>query len=211
MSKLKIARQAYRKSRQTDLLTFAEHVYKRMKGSGVYAALQDKIEALAAPIQQYAAALAAARNRGLSEVLAKNLIRRALIRLLDALALALEDMAGDQEQLFIDAGFSVAQEQGLRFSGNELPAPQILRIFSTGIKGEIRVSLRDAFPKSVRTHAAEFSPDRGQNWKNGVYNSNNMFTITGLPREEELWIRIMSLGNGSKKSAWSQPVVVSVL
>jgi len=92
-----------------------------------------------------------------------------------------------------------------------LHPPEIVRAFSTGKKGELRINLRNFFPKAVRTHAFEYSLDQGASWKNGEYNSNRTFVVNGLPHAAEMWIHVKSLGSGAAKSGWSEPMVVAVL
>ncbi len=206
----KIARQAYRRTRQTDLASFADNVLQRTNGIPAYATIQPVITALTVPLTRYKETLAAARNRGASEVLAKNLARTELLRQLDIVADATETLAAGNPQIIVDAGFSLQQSSGQRFAG-ELPRPVILRAQSTGRKGEVRIVLDDIVPAAVRTHAIEYSLDRGIGWQNGEYNSRRNFIAKGLPHAPELWIHLKSIGNGDSKSQWSEPVAVAVL
>ena len=210
MANSKIARQAYRRTRQADLASFADNVFNRTNGVPAYATIQPVITALSAPLTRYKETLAAARNRGMSEVLAKNLARTELLRQLEAAANAVETLAADNPQIIVDAGFSVQQNTGQRYTG-ELPPPVILRAYSTGKKGEVRIMLDDVIPGAVRTHAIEYSLDRGTGWQNGEYNSRRSFIAKGLPHSPELWIHLKSIGNGDNKSQWSEPVAVAVL
>jgi hypothetical protein len=210
MANSKIARQAYRRTRQADLASFADNVFNRTNGVPTYATIQASITALAPSLTHYKETLAASRNRGIAEVLAKNLAREELLRQLDIVANAAETLAGGNPQIIVEAGFTIQQSSGQRYTG-ELPPPVILRAFSTGKKGEIRISLDDIVPTAVRTHAIEYSLDKGSNWQNGEYNSRRNFIAKGLPHSPELWIHLKSVGHGDKKSQWSEPTVVAVL
>lgn len=208
MIAVKIARQAYQRGPQTDLATYADNLVVRMSGTA-YAPLDAQVRNLASACQRYKDALVAARNRGASEVLAKNLARTELMRHVNELADGLERMSGNNRQLIVDAGFSIRQSNNLRYS--RLPAPNILRAFSTGKKGEIRVVLDNLVPSAVRTHAVEYSLDGGNAWINGTYNSRRNFVLEGLPHTPELWVHVKSIGNGANRSDWSAPVAVAVL
>ncbi len=210
MSTVKVARQAYRRARQNDLVSFSENIITRMTGSATYATLQPQVQALSDAVTRYAETLAAARNRGMAEVLAKNLAKAALVAQLDVVASALDIVVAGNPQLIVDAGFPVPQSPGQRYTG-KLPAPAILRAFSTGKKGEVRVLLDDFAPEAVLTHAIEYSEDRGNTWKNGEYHSRRKFVVNGLPHAADLWLHVKSVGHGNNRSEWSEPVAVAVL
>ena len=206
----KIARQAYRRIRQTDLATFADNVFNRTNGVPAYAAIQSAIMALADPLSRYKETLAASRNRGLSEVLAKNIAREELLEQLETVANAVESLASGNPQIIVDAGFSMQISTAQRYNG-ELPQPVILRAFSTGKKGEVRLVVDDIIPNAVLTHVIEYTIDKNGAWQNGYYNSRRSFTLKGLPNTTELWIHLKSVGHGESKSEWSEPVLVAVL
>lgn len=209
MSKVKITRTAYQRSGKF-LAAFAENVLKRTLNAAPYQSIQAQVEPLPALISTYQNALAAAHNKGKSETTAKNLSQAALVRQLDSIASALETLAGDDVQLLVDAGFSVQQSLGLRYS-DRLPQPLIQKAESTGKKGEIRVVVDDIVPRAVLTHAVEFSTDQGITWQNGTYNSYRNFLVQELPPGRELWLRLRCIGHGANKSEWSEVAIVAVL
>lgn len=204
----KVARH-YRRARQSALATFAESVLNRTQSNPAYQTLQPQVETLAVSLTTYRNALAAAQNHGRAEISAKNLARTDLRRRLHALAGALETLAADDPQLIFDAGFSTKQSTTVRLL--QLPKPSILRAFSTGKKGEIRVQVEDETPGSTLLYALEYSLSRDGGWQNGAYHNHLQFTVGDLPRADELWIRIRCLGRKGLKSEWSEPMSVSVL
>lgn len=210
MTKVKIARMPYQRARKSSLAAFSENVLKRTLNVAAYQAIQGEVEPLPALLTTYRNALVAAHNLGRSETTAKNLAQTALIRQLDAVAAALETLAGEDVQLVIDAGFTVHQSLGLRYS-DQLPQPSIVKAESTGKKGEIRLLIDDIVPKAVLTHAVEFSTDQGVTWQNGTYNSYRNFIVKDLPHTRDLWLRLRSIGHGDNKSEWSEIVSVAVL
>ena len=120
-------------------------------------------------------------------------------------------LAKDNVQLIVNAGFTVQQDTGIRYN-SKLPTPIITRAVSTGKRGEIRIVVDDQVPSSlVATHAIEYSLDRDSGWTNGAYHSYRNFVAEGLPRAQQLWLRLKSIGHGSNKSEWSEPVLVAVL
>ncbi len=69
----------------------------------------------------------------------------------------------------------------------------------------------DLVPVSlIATHAFEYSTDR-EHWVNGTYNSHRKFTVSGLPRAQDIWVRLRSLGYSDRRSGWTEPMQVAVL
>ena len=210
MINTKIARQTFRRAAQSELVPFADNVLKRIKDVAAYSTLQPLAAQVSVARDLYAVALAAARNRGASEILAKNLSKAELLKQLDLLADGLAALAEGDTQRIVDAGFSPQESTSLRYS-NQMPAPVILRATSTGKKGQLRIVINDFIPKVVRSHALQYSLDKGVTWKNGAYNSRRNFVVHKLPHSPEMWLQAMSLGIGDHKSEWSEPTVTAVL
>lgn len=162
-----------------------------------------------AALQAYETALAAARNRGMAEVALKNEAQKNLLETLDKIADALDLKADSHPTLLTGAGFSF-QQSPIRFVG-QIAAPEVLRVNSTGRRGEIRVQLSDEMPSVVLIHAMEYSQDKGSTWQNGTYHNRSNFVVGGLPAGTELQFRFKSIGRGDNKSEWSEPVMSGVL
>lgn len=127
----------------------------------------------------YETALAAARNRGMAEVALKNEAQKNLLETLDKIADALDLKADSHPTLLTGAGFSF-QQSPIRFVG-QIATPEVLRVNSTGRRGEIRVQLSDEMPSVVLIHAMEYSQDKGSTWQNGTYHNRSNFVVGGLP------------------------------
>lgn len=207
--KAKVFRRAYQRIRQADLASFARNTLHRTKEVTEYAFLQTEATALATALLQYETALAAARNRGMAEVALKNEAQKRLLGALDKIADALDLKADSSPTLLTGAGFTL-QQPSARFSGR-IAAPEVLRVGSTGRKGELRVQLSDETPGAVLMHAMEYSEDKGTSWKNGTYQNRNNFVVTGLPAHSDMLFRFKSVGRGDNKSNWSEPVAAGVL
>ncbi len=212
MVPLKIARRDYRQAAQPALATFAGNVLTRMHGVAAYEALQPSLELLTPQLEAYRHSLAAAQNRGRSEIVAKNLAQAALLVQLEELATALEKLAQGDHQLIVDAGFSIGQIKSSSRLTGPLPTPVITQASSTGKRGEVRIRLADPAPRSaVATYAVEYSLEREAGWQNGHYHTHRNFVADALPRAEALWLRLRSLGHANKRSEWSEPFMVAVL
>jgi len=207
--KTKVFRRAYQRIRQAELASFATNVLNRTKGEADYAFIQTDITALEAALQAYQTALAAARNRGMAEVVVKNEAQKALLTVLDRIADAFDLKAELSPALLTGAGFSL-QQPPVRFAG-QIPVPEVLKVNSTGRKGEIRVQLTDEMPNVVLLHAMEYSQDKGSSWQNGTYHNRNRFIVGGLPAGTDLLFRFKSIGRGDNKSDWSEPLMAGVL
>lgn len=210
MKIFKIVRRAYLRARQDELATYVENVYTRTKDVPAYEPLQFRVDMLFEPLAQYKAALLKAKNRGLSEVGAKNQGRERLISVFDPFVTNLVEFAGNNIQLLIDAGLTVRAERAIPFTGT-IPEPEIVRAISTGKRGQIRITLKDALPNVVVTHAVEYSTDGGQTWTNCTYHNNRNFVVSGLPASGSLLIRVKALGKSGKNSEWSETMTVAVL
>ncbi len=209
MLPLKIARNMYRGATQTDLVAFTENVLQRT-GGPAYQALQTQREPLTGLLADYYNKLTAAMNRGTAEMLARKNAQLALLEQLDAFATALETLAKQNEHLIVEAGFRVHKSRNVRNDG-ELPVPLIVRAITTGVKGQIQVVVDDQTEaRAIATHAFEYSTDR-EHWTNGTYCSRRRFKVSGLPRAQDIWVRMRSLGYNERRSEWTEPVVVAVL
>ncbi len=209
MSPLKIARDMYRGATQTDLVAFTENVLQRTSGPA-YESLQNQREPLTGLLADYYTKLTAALNRGTAEMLARKNAQLALLEQLDTFATALETLAKQNEHLIVEAGFRVHKSRNLR-TDVELPVPLILRAISTGLKGQIQVVVDDQTDaRKVATHAFEYSTDR-EHWTNGTYCSRRKFKVSGLPRAQDVWVRLRSLGYNERRSEWTEPTLVAVL
>lgn len=203
-----VSRRTYINIRQGDLASFAGDVIKRTKDAPDYGFIKPELEELIAAHDHYVLALQDARNMGRVEVAAKNLAMKALKAALDKFADALD--ANDQDgMLIMNAGFVFQQPSAARSSGILSP-PIVTRISGTGRRGEVRIQLANEDPRVVVTHVYAFSEDKGASWKDSEYNSRTNFAVEGLPHSPELMFRFKSIGRGSSKSVWSEPVTVAV-
>lgn len=207
--KTKVSRRAYQRTRQTELASFARNVFIRIAEDPAYAFLKTQSAALSTALEQYESALATARNRGRVEVAVKNAAQKTLTVALNKVADVLDEQVANDSTLITGAGFS-QQQSPTRFKGRIAP-PEVVRVGSTGRKGEIRVQLSDAVPGVVLTHAMEYSEDKSASWKNGVYHTHNNFLVDGLPATGDLWLRFKAIGRANNKSNWSEPITAAVL
>lgn len=208
MTIAKVSRQAYRLLRQAELTAYAANVVRSTQDNPEYTTLQDISGVLDALLQQYAVALAAARNGGRAETIRKNTLKVQVINQLNIIAAAVDQLAAGDPNVIVGAGFQMALP-ALRLSGELLP-PTVIRLNSTGRTGEIRAFLNDDLPKAVATHSVEFSIDQGGNWQNGTYNSRRNFVIANLPNGRDILLRFRAIGFANRKSDWSEPVKVAV-
>jgi hypothetical protein len=205
MSQL-IDRGVFRQSRQAELASFAKNVLQRTLSVPEFAFMADAVQALQAPLENFESALAAARNRGLAEVAAKNAAQKALLAALFKVADEMDQYPAITEHLIYEAGFSP------RFASRaaqNIPVPRVLKALTTGNKGELRIHL--ATPPYLRLmHACEYSLDMGQTWLNGTYRYERKFVMTGLPRSLDMLVRFRALGTKGAISEWTDPVSVMV-
>lgn len=210
MISLTITRRDYQRMPQAKLAIFAENVFRNTNGIADYQNFQVRVGDLGAALALYKVVLLDAVKGGESQVLAKNIAKLKLIENVDKLLTSMEVSEGITPQMIVNAGFTLKSKPAPVFAG-KLPPPEILRAVTTGNRGQIKVSLKDAFPQAVALHALEYSPDQGVTWINVNYYSSRNFIVDGLPSLTEILIRVKALGRGGNKSEWSSPVMVAVL
>lgn len=192
---------------QSALIAFSENIIARTKAAK-FASLQPDAAALESAIEQFRSALAASLNGGKAEVAHKNRQLQTLLAALDQITDGIVQYAGDDPAELLAAGLAATQALS---RSEQLEAPEIIRIGSTGRKGEIQMQIESAAPNAVLTHGIEYSDDQGQTWKNGSYRSRRRFVLDGLPSAAALLIRVRIIGRADRLSKWSEPALVAVL
>ncbi|MDX1911523.1 MAG: hypothetical protein SFV22_08570, partial [Saprospiraceae bacterium] len=107
----------------------------------------------------------------------------------------------------ISAGLKLRVTPGML---RAMPVPEVVKINSTGKKGELRVQL--ATPVHLRLmHASEYSLDGGNSWHNSQYYYRRKFVLTGLPSSLHLLVRFRTLGANGMTGESTEPLEVAVL
>ncbi|MDX1912980.1 MAG: hypothetical protein SFV22_15915 [Saprospiraceae bacterium] len=202
-----IDRGSFRYARQAELASFAENVLQRTLSVPEFAFMAEAVQELQTPLENYVAALANSRNRGKSEVAAKNAAQKTLVAALNKITDALEQHPDITDVAIYQAGFS--PRNAFRIS-QQVPTPEILKVGTTGKRGELRVHLSTP-PRMRLMHVCEYSLDMGQTWQNGHYRYERKFVLNGLPRGFDMLIRFRALGTKGATSEWTNPATVTVI
>lgn len=205
-----INRRTYRSAPQSEQALFTENVLQRTRGNPAFPFLAESLVELEVCLARYQKALAAAKNRGLAEVSAKNEARGKLVACLDAVADLLEIQTELSPASILDAGFRIYEGPVRRVE--TLSAPKIVKAIPTGNRGELKVQLHswEGVNRQRLLHACEYSNDQGRTWKNGLYKPTQRFVINGLPPLSTLQFRFRIVAPSGKTSDWSDVVTAAV-
>lgn len=205
-----INRRSYRSAPQAELASFTENVLQRTRENPEFSFLAESLVELETCLEQYQKALAAAKNRGLVEVSAKNEARGKLVACLDLVADQLETAPELSPTRVLNAGFR-ANESAAR-TGETPPVPKIVKAVPTGNRGELKVHLNtwEGVNRQRLLHACEYSDDQGQTWKNGQYKPSQRFVLSELPPLSTLQFRFRTVAPSGKTSKWSDVVTAAV-
>jgi hypothetical protein len=125
------------------------------------------------------------------------------------------DIIPDATAIFYkEAGFQIRNENGAKTSSanEELPAPQITKAISTGLKGELSLKIDMEDVTGFKQFALEFSEDNGQSWKtNDSFTARKTYTWRKLPSNAALVLRARATGSHDRVSTWSNIVMTPVI
>jgi hypothetical protein len=208
LNQAKVLRGAFQRVGQAQLTVYVDNVVKRTLNHPNYTAVQAQVTALADDLQAFNNALTAALRGGVSDTVNKDLAKAKLLGSLNAFCTAIEQQPQADAAFIANAGLSTWN--GRQGDSGEIAPPRSIQVKSTGLRGQVQVTISD--PKVVGTlnYAVEYSADNGANWTNGTYNSRRIFTVNNLPPSRDLKIRIRVLGTKARHSAWSELVTAAV-
>jgi hypothetical protein len=94
---------------------------------------------------------------------------------------------------------------------SEVPeTPGNVRLKITGIRGEVRV-LFDASKRAKGYQVqSTLDPNSGIWTDYDPFSGSRNITLTGLPRAQDIWVRVRAIGPHHTKSAWSDPATILV-
>jgi hypothetical protein len=204
----KVLRGAFQRIRQAQLTVYVDNVVKRTLNHPNYAAVQAQVAALADDLQAYNNALTAALRGGVSETVSKDLVKARMLGSLDALCTAIEQQPLADAAFIAGAGLSTWN--GRQGDTGEISPPRSIQVKSTGLRGQVQVTISDPKVSGTLNYAVEYSADNGATWTNGTYSSRRTFTVNNLPAGRDLKIRIRVLGTKARHSAWSELLTAAV-
>jgi hypothetical protein len=209
--RFKILRTAYRRLPQDQLAIFAKDVLDRTQNVPEYSAIQKEVEVMAPLALEYPENLTKSRKGNVEDRVRKELLKGRLIQQIDSLATVVETKAnalGDVLYI-LQAGFTPVNAR--QISTGPVETARNLHAVSTGLPGQIRITLEDPSTNIVRTHEVRYSTDQGQTWVTCAHSVKTNFIVDGLPNLTALWIQVRILASRDRFSPWTQHVVVSVL
>lgn len=204
----KVLRGAFQRIGQTQLTVYVDNVVKRTLNHPNYAAVQPQVTALADALQAFNNTLTAALRGGVSDTVNKDLAKAKLLSSLDAFCTAIEQQPLADAAFIANAGLSTWN--GRQGDSGEIAPPRSIQVKSTGLRGQVQVTISDPKAGGTLNYALEYSADNGATWANGAYSSRRTFMVNDLPASRDLKLRIRVLGTKSRYSAWSELVTAAV-
>jgi hypothetical protein len=208
MKDLRIDRSVYRQAQQDELSIIADNIGV-LCAEKSYESVSTESRAMVVCADEYRVALREAEGNDKFKNAVKKEKKKQLIKALNLLATVIEMTPDLTESYIIGAGFT-PRSATTRKSNGVLGIPTILRASSTGVRGELLMQIELTDRQGFSQLAFEYSIDKGETWKNGMYSGSMKFTWTQLPSSYEMLIRTRTIGTRKRKSEWSEVVTTAV-
>jgi hypothetical protein len=205
----RIRRSDYLNAQQEALSIFSDNVAKRCIGDS-YKSVAQYANVVAEASVNYRNALLEAGTKDRVKISIKNEMKKLLIEALDVLVFMMEKQEEMSLVYVLEAGFQVRAESNSGNRNAELSAPKIIRAQSTGVRGELRMSVEFEDKTIIRQVNYEFSEDQGLTWKEGKFYNGTSFIWSQLPSMNNLMIRSRATGTRERISPWSPVLVTDV-
>lgn len=183
-----------------DLLLRVLFIEARLKDNAAFATLSALLLEVAEKRQALEEAITAAADGGRTAVALREKRKRELKEVIDRLAAGVASIAGDDEELILNAGFflrsSVRTSEGL-------PMPLKLRARISDHTGEARLDWATTRGASIYViEHNSVSPDDAGAWKQVAETTRIKHVVAGLTSAKVHWFRVRALGTKGK-SPWS--------
>ncbi|MBL7813947.1 MAG: hypothetical protein JNL70_02990 [Saprospiraceae bacterium] len=199
---------AIRRIKQDEFKTFADLVFDSTNGKPVYAPFQTAITDMQAKAEVFQSALIKSKNRGKSEIEAKNAAYNDLYQALVRIAKLMDAnwQTNDFDRLKMDAGFTLNKTPERQEAVTYVLPPSNFKVYNDNRRGVIIVEwIKDA---NAVTTAFETQLNDGV-WQNGVYNEGKKMEMT-FPFGAKLVMRAKTIGPNLLTSDFVESDVVMV-
>ena len=197
---------SFKKLPQADLAQFANNVINCMTKDAQFITLKSFVDTLKEDYDAFTTAVSNAVNGGTLLIREKNRKMDDLKAELETVAIQVEALAKENEDMVEAAGYQVRETPK---PITELVPPSGLTVLNVSNKsGEVKLSWKPT-PGAVnygieRLYAGE------TNWQNGDYDTASSTVIKDLKPGSQVTFHVRAIGTKGKKSGWSQEVTVWV-
>ena len=203
---LKIISLDFKRYGQADLAQFANNIINSMTKDAQFITLKPFVDNLSTDYEAFTTAVSNAINGGTLLIREKNRKMDDLKAELVTVAIQVEALANENEDIIEAAGYQV----------RETPKPITVLTVPTDVSvlniskvsGAVKLSWKPTVGAVnygiERLYAGE------TNWQNGDYSTSSTTIITDLKPGSQITFHLRALGTKGKKSGWSQEVTVWV-
>jgi hypothetical protein len=201
----KIVSLSFKKYGEAELAQFATNVVNRMKADPQFVSLMPHVEVLSACDTAFDLAVSNALLGGTQLTKEKNRKMEELKNQLEVVAIYIEGLAKENEDVVLAAGYEVKKAAEPITDINE---PTALKVMNEDRSGSVKVSW-ETVAGAINYGVERKIGDSGV-WQNGDYSSAKSTVITGLPPGSYVSFQVRAYARKGLVSGWSQEVGVWV-
>jgi hypothetical protein len=201
----KIVSLSFKKYTEADLAQFATNVVNRMKADPQFSSLMPHVEVLSVCDTAFDLAVSNALHGGTQLTKEKNRKMEELKNQLEVVAIYIEGLAKENEDVVLAAGYEVKKAGEPITDINE---PTALKVINEARSGSIKLSW-DTVVGAIN-YGIERKIGEGAVWQNGDYSSAKSTVIAGLPPGTYVSFQVRAYARKGMVSGWSQEIGIWV-
>jgi hypothetical protein len=197
----KIVSLSFRKYGEADLAQFATNIVNRMKADAQFSTLMTYVDGLSVCDTAFDLAVSNALDGGSLLVKEKNRKMAELKDQLEVVAIQVEGLAKEDEDVVLAAGFKLKRASE---PINDVSEPTGLKVVKGDKPGSIKVTW-EAVPGAIN-YGIETRLAGETQWRNGDYSSARSTVLTGFDLGAHVYIQVRTYGRKGLVSGWSQEI-----
>jgi hypothetical protein len=201
----KIVSLSFKKYGEADLAQFATNVVNRMSADPQFASLKPHVELLSLCDTAFDLAVSNALHGGTQLTKEKNRKMEELKNQLEVVAIFIEGLAQENEDVVLAAGYEVKKAGE---SITDITEPTGLKVINVDRSGSVKLKW-EAVPGAIN-YGIERKIGDNPVWQNGDYSSAKSVVIPGLPPGAYVSFQVRAYARKGMVSDWSQEVGVHV-
>jgi hypothetical protein len=201
----KIISLTFKRYSEADLAQFATNVVNRMTVDPQFASLMPQVDVLSACDKAFDLAVSNALHGGTQLTKEKNRKMDELKNQLEVVAIYIEGLAKEDEDVVSAAGYEVKKAaEPINF----IAEPTAVKVVNDERSGAVKLSWNAV--EGAINYGIERKIGEGAAWQNGDYSSARSTVITGLPPGTYTSFQVRAYARKGMVSGWSQEVGVWV-
>ena len=201
----KIVSLSFKRYGDADVAQFATNVVNRMKVDPQFISLMPQVEVLHVCDTAFDLAVSNAIHGGTQLTKEKNRKGDELKNQLEVVAIYIEAMAKENEDLVLAAGYEVKKPSE---PITDITDPTALKVVNEDRSGSVKLSW-DTVVGAIN-YGIERKIGEGAVWQNGDYSSAKSTVITGLPPGTYVSFQVRAYARKGMVSGWSQEIGIWV-